>query len=78
MKTLKSIFPFSFGSKGLIAFLIRLLIYILIGVVLGFVISLISSIPVIGLIGGILGWCLEAYCLVGVVLLILAALKIIK
>lgn len=78
MDTIKKLFPLSFNTKDLVAFIIRIVIYLAAPSVVGFIVSLLSGIPVLGLILGIISWAFGIYCFVGLVLLILAYVKVIK
>ena len=67
MDTLKKIFPYSFGAEGIVLALAGLLT---------------GWIPVLGAIIGallsIVGWVVEVYVIVGIVLLCLDYFKVIK
>lgn len=78
MDTLKKFFPYSFGVKSVVNMLIKILIYIVVGAIIGAVIGLFGKIPVIGILASIVGWIVELYVFVGVVLAILNFLKIVK
>ena len=62
----------------MLGFIVAILINIVIGAVGGLVISLLNAIPVVNIIGWVLGLCLDAYCLVALVLAILVFLKVVK
>ena len=78
MDMLKKFFPHAFKATNLTAFIITLIVYILIDVVCGFVIGLLSAIPLLGIIFRIIGWVVDVYCLVGIVLVVLDYLKVLK
>ena len=87
MKELKKWFPVSFDrSKSLVEMLIGVVIYLVIGLLAGLLIGFAGAItgwiPVVGTVVEwllrIVGILVEAYNLVGIVLLILAFLKVIK
>ena len=82
MKLIKTLFPLSFGAKNLISMIIKLVIYLLLPSILGFCAWLLSKLPVVGgifaWIFGILGGIVGIYCIVGIVLLILAFIGLIK
>ena len=82
MKLLKLLFPLSFGVKDVVGLIIHILIYIFLPTILGFITWLLSMIPVVGSvfawIFGVISGFLGVYCIVGIVLLILAYLRIIK
>ena len=84
---MKNYFPLSFKySKGLIDMLVGIIVYLIIAAIAGVLIwvagMLIDWIPVagevLGLILKIVSIVVEAYVLVGIVLLVLAFLKIVK
>lgn len=78
MKTLKNIFPLSFKwSKDVVGLIIGIVLYIVVAVLCGWAITLVGGIPVINILVPILGILLDVYCLVGLVLLVLAFLKVI-
>ena len=78
MDMVKKYFPQAFKANDVKSLIIALLIYAVLAVVGGFVIGLLGIIPSIGFIAGILGWLLEIYCTIGVILAILVFLKIVK
>lgn len=78
MDMVKKYFPQAFKANDVKSLIIALLIYAVLAVVGGFVIGLLGIIPIIGFIAGILGWLLEIYCTIGVILAILVFLKIVK
>ncbi|MBR2037367.1 MAG: hypothetical protein IKA09_06505 [Lachnospiraceae bacterium] len=78
MDMVKKYFPQAFNANDVKSLIIALLIYAVLAVVGGFIIGLLGIIPIIGFIAGILGWLLEIYCTIGVILAILVFLKIVK
>ncbi len=78
MDILKKYFPYAFKATELRAFVIALIVYVLIDVVCGFVIGLLANIPLIGIIFSILGAVVGLYALIGIVLSVLAFVKVIK
>ncbi|MBR3918395.1 MAG: hypothetical protein IKJ59_06635 [Clostridia bacterium] len=78
MDMVKKYFPQAFKANDVKSLIIALLIYAVLAVVGGFIIGLLGIIPIIGFIAGILGWLLEIYCTIGVILAILVFLKIVK
>lgn len=78
MDLIKRLFPLSFKAKDILGLVIYLIIYLVLPTALGFISSLLSGVPVLGTILGIIVWASGIYCFVGIVLLILAFLKIIK
>ena len=72
METLKKLFPLSFKEKkNLGALIVNVLIYVLLDAAVGVICALV---PVIGIIGGIVG----LYFTVGILLSILDYFKVIK
>ena len=63
--------PFKIEKKNVTSFIVQLLVFVLICLVFGFLIGLLSQIPYVGFVFGLLGFLVEAYSLVGVVLCIL-------
>lgn len=78
MDMVKKYFPQAFKANDVKSLIIALLIYAVLAVVGGFVIGLLGIIPIIGFIAGVLGWLLEIYCTIGIILAILVFLKIVK
>ena len=84
---MKKLFPISYkNSKGVVDFIVGLLTYIAIGIIAGVAIwlatALVGWVPLIGsIIASVLGLVstlIAVYVLIGIVLLILAFLKVIK
>ena len=79
MDMLKKIFPLSFQSKPDIASLvINILIQLVVSAVAGWVISIVASIPLIGIIFGLVGSLVGLYFLAGIVISLLDYFKILK
>lgn len=78
MDALKKFFPYSFGAKSVVNMLVKILLYIIVGAIIGAVIGIFGKIPLIGILASIVGWIVELYVFVGVVLTILNFLKIVK
>ena len=87
MKTLKNLFPLSFKrNNSFINFIIALVIYLVIGAVAGLLIwfagTITGWIPVAGTIVAwalrIIGTVVDLYVVIGIIIQILAFLKIIK
>lgn len=78
MDLLKKIWPHAFGAKDVVGLVITIIIYLLIDVVLGWLISVLANIPIVNIICGLVGGLLGLYCFVGVILAILAFLKVLK
>lgn len=69
--------PFRIKEKDVVSFVIQLLIFVVICAVVGWLISLLASVPVIGIIFGVIGAAVELYGLVGIVLSILKFIGIV-
>lgn len=78
MDMLKKYFPHAFKATDVKAFIIALIIYAVIAFVGGLILGLLSAIPVLGFIFSIIGWLLEIYITVGVILAILVFVKVVK
>jgi hypothetical protein len=79
MDILKKVFPLSFKYVGEVANLvIGIIIYVLVGIVGGAVIGLTASLPVVGIILGIVGALLDLYVTAGIVIEILVHCKVLK
>ena len=78
MDIMKKFFPLSFKyTKSVVDLIVGIIVYILVGAIGGVAIFIASLIPVVGILVGIVGWILDVYVAVGVILLILAFLKVI-
>ena len=78
MDMVKKYFPQAFKANDVKSLVIALLIYAVIAFVGGLILGILGVIPVIGFIANVIGWLLEIYCTVGIILAILAFLKIVK
>ena len=78
LNALKPYFPQAFGANSIKSLVIAVLIYAVVAWVAGIVISLLSWIPIVSFILGVLGWVIDIYCVVGIILSILVFLKIVK
>ena len=79
MDILKKVFPLSFKYIGEVSSLvIGIIIYVLVGIVGGAVIALTASLPVVGIICGLVGLVLDLYVTAGLVIEILAHCKVLK
>lgn len=78
MDLLKKIWPHAFGAKDVVGLVITIIIYLLIDVVLGWLISVLAKFPIINIICGLVGGLLGLYCFIGVILAVLAFLKVLK
>lgn len=78
MDKVKKFFPFSVKGTDIKSLVISIIIYIVIGFVGGLIIGLLGAIPLIGLLFRIVGWLLDIYCLVGIVLAVLHFLGVVK
>lgn len=76
---MKNLFPLSFKwASSLVSMLIGVVIYIVVGAVAGLAIGFIGSIPIIGIIAWVLGLAVDVYVVVGIIVLVLAYLKVVK
>ena len=78
MDTVKKLFPQAFGAKDVKSLIIAVLIYAVVATVGGWILNLLGAIPVIGFIADVIGWVLGIYCAAGIILAILAFLKVVK
>jgi len=78
MELVISIFPLSFLGRTLKNLIISILIYIGIYVVCSLVLGLLFFIPLLGWLRSIVGWVVNIYCTVGIVIAILNFLKVFK
>lgn len=78
MDKVKKFFPFSVKGTDIKSLVISIIIYIVIGFVGGLIIGLLGAIPLIGILFSIVGWVLDIYCLVGIVLAVLYFLGVVK
>jgi len=78
MEILKKLFPHAIKATEVNSLIVALIIYIVIAVVGGALIGALAGIAVIGWLFGLLGGLVDLYATVGVVLAILAFLKILK
>lgn len=76
---MKNLFPLSFKwASSLVSMLIGVVIYIVVGAVAGLAIGFIGAMPIIGIIAWVLGLAVDVYVVVGIVVLVLAYLKVVK
>lgn len=78
MDMLKKYFSHAFKANDVKSFIIALIIYAVIAFVGGLILGLLAAIPILGIIFSIIGWLLEIYITVGVILSILVFVKVIK
>ena len=78
MNLAKKYFPFSLKGTNLVGVIVAILSYSIIQFVGGIVCGILSKIPLIGFIGGVLGWALSVYCAAGSVIAIFIFFKILK
>ena len=71
-------FPISARAKDLKGLLISILIYIVVSILVGLGLKVLAILPLIDILLGIIGWLVELYIAVGVVISILVFLKIVK
>lgn len=70
--------PFKVKEKDVNSFVVQLIIFVVVCAIAGAVIGILAKIPLIGLIFGIIGWLVELYGTIGIVLCILLFCGIIK
>lgn len=76
---MKKLFPLSFKwASSLVSMLIGVVIYIVVGAIFGVAIGLLNTIPVVNLVAWIVGIAVDVYVVAGIVVLILAYLKVVK
>ena len=71
-------FPISARAKDLKGLLVSILIYIVVGLLIGLGLKILAILPLIDILLSIIGWLVELYIAVGVVISILVFLKIVK
>ena len=71
-------FPISARAKTLVGLLVSILIYIVVGFLIGLGLKILAILPLIDILLSIIGWLVELYIAVGVVISILVFLKIVK
>jgi len=71
-------FPISARAKTLGGLLVSILIYIVVGFLIGLGLKILAILPLIDILLSIIGWLVELYIAVGVVISILVFLKIVK
>ena len=75
---LKKIFPHAMQARSLKGLIIAILIYAVVSFIGGIIHGIIGSIPLVGLVAGIIGWALGIYCTVGIIISVLVFLNIVK
>lgn len=78
MDFIKKLFPQAMQAKDLKGLLIAILIYVIVNLVGGFVLGLLAKLPLVGFVFGLVGWVLNIYCAVGIIVAILVFFKIVK
>lgn len=80
MDMVKKYFPFSFNfkEKDVNGLVVSIIIYIVGMLISGVAMTLLSMIPVINILTGIVGWVIEVYLFVGIVLSVLNFLNVLK
>lgn len=78
MATLKKLFPYSFHVADLKNLIIKIVVYIVGSFLVSLVVGLLSFIPVLNILLRIIGWIVDIYCVVGIVLAVLDFLKVLK
>lgn len=80
MDMVKKIFPFSFNfkEKDVNGLVVSILIYIVGMILSGVAMWLLGMIPIVNIVTGIIGWIIEVYLFVGIVLSVLNFCNVIK
>ena len=71
-------FPISARAKTLGGLIVSILIYIVVSFLIGLGLKVLAILPLIDILLSIIGWLVELYIAVGVVISILVFLKIVK
>lgn len=75
---LRTYFPQAFASRDVRSLVVTLITYAIFSFIAGIVLGLLSGIPILGIIFSVIGWMVELYCVVGIVLAILVFLKVVR
>ena len=75
---LRKIFPHAMQARDVKGLVIAILIYGVLSFVGGIIHGIIGGIPLIGIVIGIIGWALGAYCTVGIIISVLVFLNLVK
>ena len=78
MDKVKQFFPISVKGTDVKSLIVAIIIYLVVGFVGGLIIGLLGAIPLVGWLFSIIGWLLDIYCLVGIVLAVLYFLGVLK
>lgn len=76
MQLIRNLFPLSFRGTSGKDLVITILIYIALDIVCGLVIGLLGILPLIGWLFSIVGWVAGIYFFAGIVIAVLAFLKV--
>lgn len=78
MDKVKKFFPLSGRGTDVKTLIISIVIYVVIAFVCGLILGLLGAFPLIGWLFRIIGWIIDLYCLVGIVLTVLNFLGVLK
>ncbi len=80
MEMLQKVFPYSLNvkEKDVASLVVSIIIYLVLALVVGIAIWIVGLIPIVNILGGILGTIVELYCLVGIILAVLKYLNVLK
>jgi uncharacterized membrane protein YkvI len=78
METVKKLFPLSTSCSDNESFIRNLIIYVVAIVICSLIFSLLGKIPLLGIVFSILGWVVDLYLVVGIVLAVLLYFNILK
>ena len=80
MEMLQKVFPYSLNvkEKDVASLVVSIIIYLALALVVGIAIWIVGLIPILNILGGILGTIVELYCLVGIILAVLKYLNVLK
>ena len=80
MNVIKPFFPFSFSvmAKDATSLIVSTIVYMVAMLAFGLVNGLLGWIPVLDFLLGVIGWVLNTYCVVGLVLSVLRYFDVVK
>jgi hypothetical protein len=80
MEMIQKIFPFSFNfkAKDVNGLVVSILVYIVGMILSGVAMFVLGLIPIVGILTGIIGWIIEVYLFVGIVLSVLNFCNVLK
>lgn len=78
MEKIKQLFPLSFRGAELKDMIVSILLYIAVAAVAGILLFVIAFIPIVNIVGGIVGAIVDIYIIAGIVLAVLNFLNVLK